>query len=264
MLDDVGAIVAKKIVGKDIYNYNGVVSVLDPEVGSVTGISGGALRSWFQNPRCGNLVPQHWVTGEKKGECQLEDYTLSKDYCTDLMACPSFKGGIRFLAGTLDVRLPIRQGDDIVALAPPGYDPISQRYVFDKLAYETDWSIDAAKEYFSRDLLGEVSYRPGDEDRSRSSHLAAILAPYVDRIIDQGHNRPAFLYDGNAPGSGKDTALKLSIVSVDPQLTISAAPTPESGDEFTKTLNAAMRRAKPTFAIGNWRGTLQTKRSNKS
>jgi hypothetical protein len=162
--------------------------------------------------------------------------TLKADVAKVMLRSDEFICHLPVIKRILPVRLPVWEKEDNgspkVRLLPYGYDQETQIYTQNTgVHYVEIWTLEEGVKYM-RDLLKDFPY--GDQGRSLSVQIAAMLTMYCHLLLGDRDRSPMIYFNANQPGSGKSRLAEMCIYpiygSADPL-------TYADNDEFTKKLD---------------------------
>lgn len=162
--------------------------------------------------------------------------TLKADVAKVMLRDDNFVRHMPVIKRILPVRLPVWDKDEDgtlkVRLLPYGYDAETQIYTQNTgVEYLEMWTLEKAVNYI-RDLLKDFPY--GDEGRSLSVQIAAMLTMYCHLLLGERDRSPMIYFNANQPGSGKS---RLAEMCIYPIYGTADPLTYADNDEFTKKLD---------------------------
>lgn len=149
--------------------------------------------------------------------------------------------------------MPTRREDGRLDLLQPGYDVASKTFTFD-CGFTLDETMTLAEARAHVDeILKEFPFGDGmdDPERSRAVQVACMLTLFAGGILPRGASRPIFIFNANAPRSGKSLLAKMALMTVFG--TASSASWSENKEEFRKALETAANTAVPYIFYDNVR-----------
>ena len=191
--------------------------------------------------------------------------SMSADMAAKIMKADQFRDGLRELKAVHSVRLPIwEEYGKSVRLMSVGYDEGTKFFTVDSLPYALDMEPTAAVA-FILDVLKGYPWT-GEESRlqarrSLAVHVAALVGNFVRLLFDEGTQKPAIVYHGNQPGTGKSTLARMALSPVfgvpeDKGL-------PKSEEELAKELDAFAKARRPYLFLDDVGGFLRSHKLNR-
>lgn len=255
LLDDFASDLIKELREKPIFNHGGLVMVIDDETNKLRSIGQSSLRSWVENPTCGNVVCMGRVGRGR--ESFMQDQTLSEEGAKGLLASHRFLSGLRKITRVNTVRLPVRRESGAIELLPEGYDAESKVFTIKTADYDDALSIDDAKANFTL-LLSDTAFNKNDKERSVSATLAMMLAPFCDSLFGRFTCRPSFVVQANQEGAGKTTLIRMALAPIFGPVKLTPPPAKGSEDKLAELLNSVAQSGAPYLAFDNWIGKIES------
>jgi hypothetical protein len=233
----------------DIFLQGGAIVTVNGGTGAVRTMESIRFCSWVEK----------FVSFVQAGKDGMRPVSISAELSAKILASDEFRDALRPLRAVVLVRLPVWQDDkqNAVRLLPAGYDPVTETFTVDALAYPDDMDVNEAWDWllavyggFPFAETGELSTR-----RSMAVQIAAHFAVFCRNMLSQGA-RPMCCWLGNQPGLGKSLLSRMAIAPVFGTVAIQAFPAKE--EELGKLLTASASEGVPYLYFDNVRGRLSS------
>ena len=204
------------------------------------------------------------VTTYKPKQGYSKDTTMGKDLAGKILNSDFFLAQLHQLHGVAPVRMPARRGPREIELLPAGFDQATGVYCADRVDYDLEMTVEAAREVFE-ELLREFAFegQRGQIWSTRSSlvQVAAMLSTYCRYLWPAGTTRPAIIWTANQAGAGKSLLayMILAFVYGDP----GNAAVPPKEEEMIKLLDAVAQRRAPYLWLDDAPPAIFSKALNK-
>jgi hypothetical protein len=245
LLSDFANDLGQALRDKDIYNLNHRVVVL--EDGELKAITPQTFRCWSEKYFIGYRVKIN------EGSTFQFNVTMSEEEARGIMAAPQFNDELKRVRRINNIRLPIFDEGDALALLPAGYHTQTQTLTLDTVKFDLNISpTDAVK--ILNDLLSEFCFADGA--RSKAVAIAAMIGLFANQLLPDKSLRPCFIFAANAEGAGKTLLVEICILP-----TLGAMPTgckSAEDNEIRKNLTTAILEARLVVFFDNIKGRLSS------
>lgn len=191
----------------DVFRFGEGYVTVDPSSGELSPLDPLRFCSWCE---------KHLYYYRLKDDNQIV-VSLAKDYAARVMASDQFSEKIRPLLSVNTARLPVRRIDGGIDLLKPGYDAESQIYTAPAVEYDTEMSLEAAKDWLA-DVYGQFAWNEEAatifEKRSFAAHIAASVGSFCRAMFPVATPKPMIVFNGNQPGTGKSLLMRCALVPV--------------------------------------------------
>jgi hypothetical protein len=246
-LGEFAAEVGTLLAGAGVYCRGGLAFRVNRAGKKLEAIDGQFFRTWAEREI--RLFKTHVSKGDK--QIALKQ-SMTSDTANALIVSPQFLEALPVLEKFQPVRMPVMRADGSVELLPKGFDAPSLTLTDET---GTDYANDmppAEGVAFLGELLAEF---PFADDRSKAVAVAAMLTVYAGGLLPKGATVPAFLFQGNAEGSGKTTLAKLAGA---PYGAIECKPAPTTEAEWQKRLLSLCMSGRRLVLLDNLKGHLNS------
>ena len=166
------------------------------------------------------------------GELVMKEKTISKAVASMALQTDDFLEQLPPLVRIKKVRVPVLRKDGRVELLKPGYDVESGILTQDNdVTIDESWDVEKSVNFLNY-LLANYPFL---DARSKSVHIAGMLTAYAVSMLRDSLSMN-FVYNANAPGSGKGMLAKMCIVPVDGSCEVQTIG--EDKKEFKKVLDS--------------------------
>ena len=264
-LKDFAMRLAEILGDKGLYRRAGVPVIPFFEKACVEVMSVSAFRSW---------VERHVITFKTRKEHGggFRDVVRSMPTETSegVLSCWDFWPDLPEIDEVNPIRLPAWK-DGKLALQAEGYDPDTRVLSFGKgCQLDETLTLDQATDHL-RNLLAEFPFSDwsepierADQDgggtirqsRSQAVQVAAMLSQFTKDLLPRNQPRMGFIWNANAPRSGKTLLAKIAIVPVNGSVAVQSWN--KKDEELKKVLDAEVLRAASYVFFDNVRGHMQS------
>jgi hypothetical protein len=195
-----------------------------------------------------------WVSFWKPVHGEKKYISINRQKAEEILASDAFRCKIPVLKGINPVKLPVRRRSGVVELLQPGYDAESGIFTLHGgLDYDEEMLPDEARGF----ILEMLKYFPfGDEGRSRSVHVAAMLTVYTMGMLPAGARPPMFVWNANQVASGKTRLAQMCLIPVFGGAAV--ATWWERVEDFKKELDSAAQDFSPYLFFDDQSGFLKS------
>jgi hypothetical protein len=203
--------------------------------------------TWIQDHvRCLDFV------GRGKNR-RLATVTMTDTAAMQVLSSVHFAQELPEIKRVMPVPVPVRREDGRVELLQTGYDKASGVLVLGDAKVDR-WDVGRSKEYLL-EFMNDFAFEPGRKAQMACNMIAGQIAVFGDLLVETQAPRPAWIFTGNAEGSGKTTASRVVLVPVYGPMRITPPPD-KIGEEIKKLLLSAVMAAEPYIVFDNWRGKI--------
>jgi hypothetical protein len=187
----------------------------------------------------------------EKGEAEFVPVSMKRECAGMLMAAPQFREQLPAIVRILDVRLPIRFGNEIV-FPESGYDPRFRSYCPpDSPEPELMGLVDA------KGVLHELHAEFCWKDLQSLTHaIARLITPYCRGLMGWDARFPLWHYAANRPRAGKDYLAVIPGYLYQGWLS-EDAPLDRDTEETRKRITAALMSGRRNLHFANCQGFIQ-------
>jgi DNA polymerase I-like protein with 3'-5' exonuclease and polymerase domains len=186
-----------------------------------------------------------------KGEMEFVAVSMKRECAGMLMAAPQFREQLPAIVRILDVRLPIRLGNEIV-FPESGYDPRFRSYCPPDAPEPEPMGLAEAKVVL-HELHAEFCWK---DLQSLTHAIARLITPYCRGLMGWDARFPLWHYAANRPRAGKDYLAVIPGYLYQGWLS-EDAPLDRDTEETRKRITAALMSGRRNLHFANCQGFIQ-------
>ena len=180
--------------------------------------------------------------------------SMTEDNARGVLEAKQFLERLQKVRRIHTARLPVLRRNGKIELLPVGYDSESLTLTLPRCEYQTDLSLEDARQVIEN-LLCEFPFQD-DDGRSKSVSISAIVGIYAAPLLDPHFQRPVFFYAANAEGAGKTLLAKCAVAPTHGIARIDSAIREKA--EMDKELLAAVMAGRSYFIFDNCKGHINS------
>lgn len=248
LLSDFSKTLGTMLCNHGIFSRGGRVFALDHEGQKLELVAPAWLRTWVED-----FVSPYKLRSGPEGMRFKSVNTMPEDSAKAVLASHQFLEQLPKVERFHPCPMPWKRKDGGIELLPIGLDAESNTFTADPGFTIEPMSL--ADSLATLDNLLEEFAWPDDDGRSKSVAIAAMLTVFASGLMEEGANRPVFLYVANAEGSGKTTLAQLAGLPY--RMTpVETAPTDEA--EWQKKLLSVVMSGRRLLLLDNLKGRLNS------
>ena len=253
LLGEFAAELGRLLRNADVFARQGCAFTLDHEGQKLDAVTGLWLRTWIEDHVVPYRTAMQKMGGGKTVTLKIKK-SMTEDTARAVNVSKQFLDNLHKVERFHPCPMPVMRADGRIELLAPGMDAESMTFTAEAGFTPEVIPLDDAAAAL-RDLLCEFPWTE-DGGRSMAVSVSAILTVFAGSILPLGSVVPAFVYLGNAEGSGKTTLAQLAGITYAESPAADPAPTKE--EEWQKKLLALAMSGRRVVLFDNLKTHLNS------